>query len=219
MKSTTQPRVPGMPDHAWSEHDRRAALTRTGGAAITAGALFALSNLFGEYLLPTERDGDIVRLGLFLVFVAAYGIGALALVYALYCLRALHRDHITRAGSGGLIVAAVGAGLHAGFAATYFATAAATGDAADSAFVLFALGFLLLIVGGLLAGVSMTRAHQPRRTGLLLVLTSAAAIITIITPAPAHDFGLFLFDATWIALGLDQLNRRRLPAPSGPAPA
>lgn len=205
MKSMTRPR---MPHHERRNIDRGAVI-RTGAAAITAGVLLALSNLFGEYLLPAEHDGEIVRLGLFLIYVAAYGLGALALAYALHGLRAFHRDHITRAGSGGLIVAAVGASLHALFAAIYFATAAATGDAAGSAFVLFALGFLLLIVGGLISGVSMIRTHPLRRTGLLLVLTSAAAIITIVTSAPAHDFGLFLFDAAWIAIGLDQLNRRR----------
>ena len=192
----------------------RAAVTRTGAAAIAAGALLALSNLFGEYLLPAERDGDIVRLVPFLVIVAAYGVGALALGYALRGLRKLHRHRIRRAGSLGLHVATVGAALQVAFAALYFATAAVTGDAADSAFFLFALGFLLLIVGGLMAGVSMIRMHVLRRTGLLLLLTAASAIVLIVTPAPAHDVGLFVYDAAWILIGLDQLSRRH---PSRPA--
>jgi hypothetical protein len=50
------------------------------------------------------------------------------------------------------------------------------------------------------------------------MLTSATAIVTIVTAAPAHDFGLFLFDATWIAIGLDQLNRRRPLPPQVPSP-
>lgn len=209
MKSTTPTHMP----RGDSRDLDPMAVTRTGAAAIAAGVLFALSNLFGEYLLPAERDGDILRLGLFLVFVAAYGIGALALAYALRGLRLLNRHRIGRAGSLGLRVATVGAALQVGFAALYFATAAATGDAADSAFFLFALGFLLLIIGCLMAGVSMMSMQVLRRTGLLLLLTAAAAIVIIVTPAPVHDVGLFAYDAAWILIGLDQLRRRHPPAP------
>jgi hypothetical protein len=188
----------------------RAAVTRTGAAAIAAGVLFALSNLFGDFLLPAERDGDIVHLGLSLVYFVAYGLGALALVYALRGLRILLRHRIARVGSHGLRVATVGAALHVLFAALYAATAAVTGDAADSAFFLYALGFLLLIVGGLMAGFSMIRIQPLRRMGLLLLLTAAAAIVLIVTPAPAHDVGYFVYDAAWILIGLNQLTRGRL---------
>ena len=175
-----------------------------GAAAITAGVLLALSNLFSEYLLPGEKDGEIVRLGLGLVYIAAYGLGALALVVALRGLAFLHRGRgeLTRAGHNGLRVATAGAALQTLFAAVYFTTAAATGDAADAAFFLYALGFLLLIGGTLTTGVSMIRTGTERRVGALLLVTAAAAIITIVTPAPAHDVGLFLFDAAWIGVGL-----------------
>ncbi|MBA2461079.1 MAG: hypothetical protein H0V45_04835 [Actinobacteria bacterium] len=135
-------------------------------AAIVAGLLFFLSNLFGEFLVPAEEDGEIVRLGLFLVYVAAYGLGALALVRAFRGLTMLHRgqgEH-TRAGRNGLRVAATGAGLHVLFAAVYFATAAATGDAAEAAFLLFALGFLLLI-GGEPHGGRLDAPREERRPG------------------------------------------------------
>lgn len=174
----------------------------TGAAAITAGVLFALSNLFSEYLFPGEKDGEIVRLGLGLVYVAAWGLGAAALVLALRGLAFLHRGELTRAGRNGLRAAAAGAALQALFAAVYFTTAAATGDAADAAFFLYALGFLLLIGGSLTAGISMLRTGARRRLGALLLVTAAAAIVTIVTPAPAHDVGLFLFDAAWIGVGL-----------------
>lgn len=181
----------------------------TGAAAITAGVLFFVSNLFGEYLFTSEEDGEIVRLGVFLVCIAAYGLGALALVVALRGLNGLYRGRgeITRAGSIGLAVAVAGAALHALFAAVYFATAAATGDAADAAFFLFALGFLLLIGGSVTAGVSMIRTGTQRRVGALLLLTAAAAIVTIVTPAPLHDVGLFIFDAAWIGIGLAVASR------------
>ena len=176
----------------------------TGAAAITAGVLLFLSNLFSEYLLPGEKDGEIVRLGLGLVYIAAYGLGAVALVVALRGLSILHRGRgeLTRAGHNGLRVAAAGAVLHALFAAVYFATAAATGDAADAAFLLYALGFLLLIGGSLTAGVSMIRTGAAAPLGALLLVAAAAAIVTIVTPAPVHDVGLFLFDAAWIGVGL-----------------
>jgi parallel beta-helix repeat protein len=179
-------------------------LRSTGVAAITAGTLLFLSNLFGEFLLPAEKDGEIVRLGLFLVYVAAYGLGAAALVLALRGLAILQRRRgvLTRAGHNGLRVAAAGAALQALFAAVYFATAAATGDAAEAAFLLFALGFLLLTGGSLTAGVSMTRTGVQRPVGALLLVAAVAAIVTIVTPAPVHDVGLFLFDAAWIGVGL-----------------
>jgi hypothetical protein len=175
-----------------------------GVAAITAGVLLFLSNLFSEFLLPGEKDGEIVRLGLGLVYIAAYGVGAVALVLALRGLTTLHRrrGELTRAGHNGLRVAAAGAALQALFAAVYFATAAATGDAVDAAFFLYALGFLLLIGGSLTAGVSMIRTAVRRPVGALLLVAGAMAIVTIVTPAPVHDVGLFLFDTAWIGVGL-----------------
>ena len=53
------------------------------------------------------------------------------------------------------------------------ATATATGDAADAAFFLFALGFLLLIGGSLTAGVSMIRKGVQRPVGALLLVAAA----------------------------------------------
>ena len=150
-----------------------------GSAAITAGALLFLSNLFSEFLLPGEKDGEIVRLGLGLVYIAAYGVGAVALVVALRGLSGLHRGwgELTRAGHNGFRVAAAGAALQALFAAVYFATAAATGDAVDAAFFLYALGSLLLIGGSLTAGVSMIRTGVQRPVGALQNDTAAKALL------------------------------------------
>jgi hypothetical protein len=187
------------------------AMPWTGAAAIAAGVLFFLSNLFGEFLLPAEEDGEIVRLGLFLVYVAAYGLGALVLVFALHRVNRLYRarGEITRAGSIGLRVAAAGALLHVLFAAVYFGTAAATGEAAEAAFFLFALGFLLLIGGSLTAGVSLAQRRAQRGVAGLLLVAAASAILTIVTPAPVHDVALFSFALAWVGIGLPLVGVRR----------
>lgn len=180
-------------------------MTWIGAAAIAYGGLFFLSNLFSEFLLPAERsNGEITRLGLFLVYVGAYGVGALALLPALRALNRVYRRHaaITRTGSIGLRIAAGGAAFQALFAAVYFGTAAATGDAAGAAFLLFALGYLLTIVGSVTAGVSLIRTGTERSIGALLLVTAMAAIAMIVTPYPVHDVALFSFAAGWIAIGL-----------------
>lgn len=191
-------------------HGDDQAMLWTGAAAIAAGVLFFLSSLFSEFL-PAEEDGEIVRLGLFLVNVAAYGLGALALVFALRRLTRLYRarGELTRAGSIGLRVAAAGALLHALFAAVYFGTAAATGEAAEAAFFLFALGFLLLICGSLTAGVSVARRRAQRNVGGLLLVAAASAILTIVTPSPVHDVALFTFASAWVGIGFSLVGVRR----------
>ena len=146
----------------------------TGAAAITAGVLLFLSNLFSEFLLPGEKDGEIVRLGLGLVYIAAYG---LELWHSSSPCADSHasprRGRLTRAGHNGLRVAAAGAAFQALFAAVYFATAAATGDAADAAFFLYAFGFLFLIGGSITAGVSMIRTGAQRPLGALLLVAAS----------------------------------------------
>ena len=190
-----------------------------GAAAIAYGVLFSLSNLFSEFLLPAERpSGEITRLGLFVVYVGAYGLGAFALVPALRALDRVYRERgtIARAGSIGLRVAAVGAALHALFALLYLVTAAATGEAAEALFLVFALGFLLLIAGSITAAVSIIRVRVEPLLGALLLGTAVAAVVTIATPAPIHDAALFLFAGGWIAIGLVLVLVRRLPWASRP---
>ena len=133
----------------------------------------------------------------------AWGLGALALVPALRALDRVYRrrGEITRAGSVGLRLAAAGAALQALFAAVYFGSAAATGDAADAAFLLFALGFLLMIAGSFTAGVSLIRTGAAPSVGALLLVAAVAAVVLIVTPYPVHDVALFSFAVTWTAIG------------------
>jgi hypothetical protein len=188
----------------------RDATKSIGAAAIAYGVLLFLSNLFSEFLLPAETSGgEITRLGIFLVYVGAYGAGAVALALALRALDGTWRvrGKIARAGSIGLRVAAAGAALQALFALLYFATAAATGDATETLFLLFALGFLLLIGGSVATSISMIRRGSERGIGALLFLTGAAASVTILSPAPVHDTAIFLYAVVWIAIGLALVRR------------
>jgi hypothetical protein len=186
VKSTPEP---GMLEQAWSTATARPC---AGPEPRDRRRRVVLPvNVFGESCFRRSRTREIVQLVPFLVYVAAYGLGALALVLALLGLGRLYRrrDEIRRAGSLGLRVAAAGAVLHALFAALYFATAAATGDAADAAFFHFGIGFLLLIGGSLTVGISVIRSRAQGRTGLMLLVIAAAAIVTIVTPALVHDLG------------------------------
>jgi hypothetical protein len=84
-----------------------------------------------------------------------------------------------------------------------------TGDIPEN-FILFGLGFLLLIVGHLL----FARDLRPSlgRPWLLPIAAVAGAIVAIVTEAdPVHDIGLFVFEAAWASLGVTLLRAERRP--------
>lgn len=200
-----------------SPAEKRTTIKWIGAGAITYGVLYFLSNLFGEFLLPAEKpNGEITHLWRFLIYVGALGLGAVALVPALRALDRVYRrrGQIARAGSVGLRLAAAGAALQALFAAVYFGTAAATGDAADAAFLLFALGFLLMIVGSITAGVSLIRKGTEPSVGALLLVAAVAAVVLIVTRYPVHDVALFSFAVTWIAIGSMLVRPVRFASPT-----
>jgi hypothetical protein len=82
-----------------------------------------------------------------------------------------------------------------------------TGDIPGN-FILFALGFLLLLVGQLLLARDLRHA-----LGMAWVLPLAAVVGLIAALAggenPIHDIGLFVFEGAWVALGLALLRRER----------
>ena len=169
-------------------------MLRTGVAAIAAGVLL-FASVFAELLVPVEDDGKITNLPLGSLYIAGFGAGLAALIVALYGLRALdlHRK-LRRTDRLSFWLALGGAGLLLLFATQALVTTAVTGDS-PGGFVLFGLGFLLLVVGQLLAGFGILRSGVGRPVGQLLLLASAAAVAAVIVPAdPFHDLGLFLFD-------------------------
>ncbi len=198
-----------MYDASWPQLVERRALLRTGAAAIAAGVLLFAST-FAEILFSVERDGKITNLSLSSLYIAGFGAGTAALIVALHGLRALYASaKLGRAGRVGLWLALAGACLLLLFAAQALVTTLLTGDS-PGGFVLFGLGFLLLVAGQLLAGSVIFRARAGRPVGQLLLLASTAAVIAVAVPAdPFHDLGLFLFDAAWIGVGLALIRPAR----------
>jgi hypothetical protein len=143
------------------------------------------------------------------VFVALVGAGIVALGVALWGLRDVIAG--TRPGRIGVWLALGGVGLLALFAIQAMVEAIRTGDVPEN-FILFGLGFLLLIVGHLL----FARDLRPslRRAWLLPIAAVAAAIAAVVTEAdPVHDIGLFVFEAAWASLGVTLLRAERRPRP------
>jgi hypothetical protein len=136
------------------------------------------------------------------VFVALVGAGIVALGVALWGLRDLIAG--TRPGRIGLWLALGGVGLLALFAIQAMVEAIRTGDVPEN-FILFGLGFLLLIVGHLL----FARDLRPSlgRAWLLPIAAVAGAIVALVTEAdPVHDIGLFVFEGAWAWLGVTLLR-------------
>ncbi len=190
---------------------------RTGASAIAAGLLL-FASVFAEYLFSAENDGKVTNVPVLSLYIAGFVAGTAALILALNGLRLLAaHTSLRRAGRVGFWTAIGGATLLLLFATQALVSTAATGDE-PGGFVLFGLGFLLLVGGQIVVGLSILRVGAARATGRLLVLASAAAVIAVAVPAdPFHDLGLFLFDAAWIGIGFGLLKpigsssrRRRL---------
>jgi hypothetical protein len=175
---------------------------RTGTSAIAAGLLLFAST-FAEYLFSAENDGKVTNVPVLSLYIAGFVAGTAALILALNGLRVLPAHaSLQPAGRVGFWTAIGGGTLLLVFAAQALVNTAATGDE-PGGFVLFGLGFLLLVGGQILAGLSILRAGAARTMGRLLLLASAAAVIAVAVPAdPFHDLGLFLFDAAWIGIGV-----------------
>ena len=159
--------------------------------------------MFGE---PSDFVGT--------VFVALIALGVGALGIAFVGLRHLAGD--TRSGRIGLRLCLAGVVLFGAFIVQTLVEVARTGDVPDN-FVLFGLGFLLLVIGH----VTFARALRPAlgRAWLLPLIAAGGALVAIaVTVDPVHDIGLFVFEGSWVALGWVLWRRPGLPVqPSPPA--
>lgn len=170
---------------------------RTGIAAILAGALF-FAGQGGEVVFGSPSD--LVDA----VFVLLAGSGLVALAVALWGLRGVIVG--PKWSRVGLWLALVGAAFLVLFAVQAAVAVARTGDVPDN-FILFALGFLLLLVAHPLFAWGLRPALG--RAWLLPLVGAVGILVAIGTEAdPIHDIGLFVFEGAWVALGVALLRQR-----------
>ena len=175
---------------------------RTGVAAILAGALLFVGQ-GGELVFDTpEALWATIGLG-----------GFVALAFAVWGLRQLVGT--TRMGRIGIRMALVGVGFLCLFVVHVAVELLRTGDVPEN-FILFLIGFLLVLVGQLL----FARDLRPivGRAWLLPIVAVAGLVMALFLNAVGlHDIGLFVFEGAWVGLGI-ALLRRPEPAPSAEAP-
>ena len=171
---------------------------RTSVAAILAGALIFAGH-GGELVFGSPSDlVDGVFVGLWIA-------GVLALGVALWGLRRVITG--TRLGRLGMRLALVGFGLLALFAIQVVVKLIRTGEIPEN-FILFALGFLLILVGQLL----FARDLRPTLgRAWLLPIAAVAGLLVALTAGdnPIHDVGLVVFEAAWVMLGVALLRVER----------
>lgn len=178
--------------------DRR----RTGIAAILAGALF-FAGQGGELVFGSPSDFvDGIFIGLFVAGFVALGV----------FLWAIREVMVTRLGRAGIRIALAGFVFLALFGVQLIVELLRSGDLPDN-FVLFALGFLLVLVGQLLFARDLGRVLG--RAWILSLVAVAGLIVALTLDVdPVHDIGLFVFEGAWVGLGIAILRRSRPAAAS-----
>jgi hypothetical protein len=181
-----------------------ASRSRTGVAAILAGAL-TFAGQGGQLVF-----GDDVPDAVYAAFGSA---GFVALAVALWGLREVIAG--TPLGRIGMRLALAGVAFLVLFAIHLFVELIRTGDIPDN-FVLFAIGFLLILVGQLLFARDL-RPSLGRAWVLPIVAVAGLVMALFLNSIGLHDIGLFVFEGAWIGLGIAILRAEPRPAPeAGP---
>jgi hypothetical protein len=189
---------------------------RTGAAALTAGVLMFVS-VATELIWNVQRpDGSVFNMPVFLLFIGGFAVGTAALAVAVHGLG--RGVPLPRAGRIGRSMSLTGAGLLTVFAVLFLATGLATGTPLETAFWLFLIGFLLLILGSVPLALGLRRSGIVGAWWVAVLVAGAVALVAMLTLSPWHELGLFTFDAAWAALGL-QLLRRKAPVRREPVPS
>lgn len=165
---------------------------RTGIAAVTAGAGF-FAGQAGELVLGSPSD--LVDL----VFVLLVGIGFAGLALALWDLRAV--IVVPNSARVGLWMALAGAVVLLAFVVQVVVVQARTGEMPQT-FLLFALGFLLVLVGQVMFAPGLFRTDLGRAWPLPIVATLGLTVGLGFDVDPVHDVGLFVFEGAWVAFGV-----------------
>lgn len=178
---------------------------RTGGAAIAAGALLFAGVAPELVVQAQEPDGTVTRPALWALYVILWTLGSAMLVLAVRGLRRLSGPDASRrrrSGRAGYRISIAGAVLLAAFGGVALVTGLVSGKPLEAAFLLFALGLLLLVVGQVLVGTTLRRSGAVGAWWVALPVASLGVLVGVAIPAdPWHDLGLFTFDAAWAALG------------------
>lgn len=106
----------------------------------------------------------------------------------------------TRRGRVGVWLALAGVALLGVFIIQVLIQVIRTGEVPQN-FVVFALGFLLTLVGHLLFARDL-RPHLRKAWVIPLIAAAGAVIAFAIEADPYHDIGLFVFEGAWVALGV-----------------
>ena len=183
---------------------------RTGVAAVLAGVLIFAGH-GGELVFGSPSDlVDGVFVGLWIAGIVALGL-------ALWGLRDLTTG--SRMARIGMRLALAGLAFLGLFAIQLVIELIRTGEIPEN-FVLFAIGFLLVLVGQLLFARDLSAALG---RGWLLPIAAVVGLVVALGAGdnPVHDVGLLVFEAAWVALGLVVLRAtsrsgRSLGAPYGP---
>jgi hypothetical protein len=171
---------------------------RLGLAAVGAGLLY-FAGQGGELVFGSPSQvADVVFILLVIGGFVGLGIAFWELRSAL----------TTRAGRIGVRFAFAGMLFLTLFSLQVLVEALRTGELPDN-FVLFALGFLLLLVAHPLIGLGL-RAPGSFGHAWVLPFIAALGIVVFVTAGdslgPTHDIGLFVFEWAWIAFGLAVLR-------------
>jgi hypothetical protein len=198
---------------------------RTGTASLAAGALLAVS--VGAELLfhVQEPDGTVTRPALFAVYLTTWVAGSAALAVAAAGLRArAARAHPDGRAGRTTACAVIGAGLLTAFGVVALVTGLVQGAPLEAAFLLFALGLLLLVIGQVALARRLRRADAGDRTWYLPLVAAVALLVGVMVPTdPWHDIGLLASFGAWVAMGVRLLHQPqwqeapRVPARQGAA--
>lgn len=168
----------------------------TGVAAILAGALYFIGQ--GGQLV----FGDDVPNAVYVAFGIA---GFVALAVSLWGLREVIAG--TRLGRIGIRLALAGVAFLGLFAIHLVIELILTGDIPDN-FVLFAIGFLFILVGQLLFARDL-RPSIGRGWVLPIVAVLGLVMALFLGAVGLHDIGLFVFEGAWVGLGVALLQEQR----------
>lgn len=179
-------------------------LRRLGLASITAGAAFFLGQ-GGELAFGDDSTVLLaVLVAFFAVAIAGFGTAFLAMRQVLVA---------SRAGRIGATVGLVGVAFLVAFAVQLGIAAARTGEVPEN-FILFAVGFLLVLVAHFVVARPLS-AVVPGAGWL-----SVAAAVSLLAALVAgevfvwHDLALFVFEGCWVAIGVRTIQRARRSEPA-----